>query len=178
MIYLWTEISSTALCFSVCFRDTSLPLDNNIIVSSTQNLCRQCSRAQWKTFKWGEDSKLPGSESNGGSLSVEIQQNLVVSARHKSCLTSTYNVKTGEDGEKEERPSQLQKVCTRKQRRGRRGATLPAPESHNLFFPVMQELTGENYYQKFWASKYSVIFNYLGKFEIWEFTFSTVYPQN
>lgn len=59
----------------------------------------------------------------------------------------------------------LQKVCMGKPRRGRRWVTLPAPKSHNSFFPVVQELIGENRYQKFWASKYSVIFNYLGKSE-------------
>lgn len=91
----------------VCFPATSLPLDNNIIFSSAQHLCGQCSRSQWKTFKWGEDSKLPRTESDGGCLTTEIQQNAVVPARNKSCLTSTYNVSTGEEGGKEERPSFL-----------------------------------------------------------------------
>lgn len=156
--HLWTEISSAALCFSVCFPATSLPLDNNIIVSSAQHLCGQCSSTQRKTFKWGEDSELPGTESDGGCLTTEIQQNVVVPARHKSCLTSTYNVRTGEEGGKEERPSLLRKVCTKKPRRGRRRATPPAPESHSSFFPVTQQLRGENHYQKFWASTYSVFF--------------------
>lgn len=88
--HLWTEISSAPLYFSVCFPATSLPLDNNIIVSSAQNLCGQCSSTQWITFKWGEDSEVPRTESSGGCLIMEIEQNMAVPARHKSCLTSTY----------------------------------------------------------------------------------------
>lgn len=81
---------SCLVYFSVCFPATSLPLDNNIIVNSAQHLGGQTWSTQWKTFKWGEDSELPWSESDGGCLTTEIQQNMVVPARHKSCLTSTY----------------------------------------------------------------------------------------
>lgn len=59
-----------------------------------------------------------------------------------------------------------------------REATLPAPKSHNSFFPVTKELRAENHYQKIQTSKYGVLFFCLGRFEASEFTFSTFYPQN
>jgi len=66
----------------------------------------------------------------------------------------------------------------KKTRRRKRGTTLPAPKSHNSFFPVTEELRVKNHYQKFWSSKYGVIFICIGRFEASEFTFSTFHPQN
>lgn len=110
----WNFIS--CLIFQCLFPRHLIATRQQHYSESCTKLGGKCSSSQWKTFKWREDSKLPGTERNGGCLTMEIQQNLAVPARHKSCLTGTYNVRTGDEGEKKKFAESLHKKTKRKER--------------------------------------------------------------